>query len=100
APATVFRDGQLVQPALDGAPAVEALDDSGTTLWRTRLGASGEDLTPAIVRADGVVMVGTRSGDAVALDPATGAEIGRTPLGQALSLAPASLPDGATVFVS
>jgi hypothetical protein len=44
--------------------------------------------------------VGTRGGDALALDPATGGELWRTPIGPGLSLAPAVLPGEVVVFVS
>lgn len=100
APRAIASDGSITLTAADRPPAVIALDPSLTTRWRTPLGSNADDLSPVALRGDGSLVVGTRSGDVVALDGATGGEVWRSPAGGPITFAPSVAADGRVVVVT
>jgi len=91
-PAVIAADGSIVQPAVEVVPAVVSYDAGGGERWRAPIGGPGNnELSPPAIRSDGSVVIGTRAGEVVALEAATGAERWRTLVGGVLLASPAVL---------
>ncbi len=97
-PAGVFENGSFISLAVDKSPSLVCLSSAGAIRWSVPIVAVGADLGAPLLLPDGSIVVGTCTGEVVALAPLNGSERWRRNLGGSFTRLPSLEANGNILF--